>query len=141
MASNSPSHLTKEEYRILRKAAHGELIPRGNIERNLRSVGYLELHVCGYTETYGEAIFDGSMITPEGKRHLAEVKIRRSERFWTRALSIIAIIISLCALLLELQDRGLLPGSTPAKTPAAQWPPARSESRPMTEQSITSHAS
>lgn len=58
------------------------------------------------------------------------------ERRWTRGLAIAAIIISLCALMLELDDRGMLGGlldgfrtTRSVLRPSEPAPPARSEAQ------------
>ena len=50
------------------------------------------------------------VISDNGRRYLEYLKDQRNDRWWTRGLAIAAIVISLIALLLEMDDRGFLGG-------------------------------
>lgn len=49
-------------------------------------------------------------LTASGERYLDFLIDKRNDRRWTRGLAIVALVISLFALLLELDDRGYLGG-------------------------------
>ena len=76
------------------------------------------------------------VLTANGKAYFEKRRDHFAERRWTRGLAIAAIIISLFALILELDDRGFLGGfldrfkttqtSTPFEAPAR---PDQSQSR------------
>ena len=101
MPSDFPSQLTPAEIRLLRCAASGKIIPRSDLESRLRQLGYLELHPCGTFGPWNETVYDGSVITPSGERHLeylrSQNRIKRleSRRYWiTTAIAITALIKS-----------------------------------------------
>lgn len=64
-------------------------------------------------------------ITQNGRCYFENRARENSERLWTRSLAIIAILISLLALLLEFDDRGYLDRFKPERIPAAQSQPAK----------------
>ena len=61
-------------------------------------------------------------ITQEGRCYFENRAKENSDRRWTRGLAIVAILISLLALLLEFDDRGFLDLFKPERTTAAQSP-------------------
>ena len=83
----------------------------------------------GYVERFPVNGSTGLRILPAGEVALAEHRIAHRERLWTRWLAIIAIIVSLAALALELDDRGYLDWAKLEKTHAAQSMLPQSESQ------------
>ena len=109
MPSDFPSQLTPAEIRLLRCAASGKIIPRSDLESRLRQLGYLELHPCGTSGPWNETVYDGSVITPAGERHLEylrsqkRIKHLESRRYWiTTGIAMIALLVSIIALLQSL---------------------------------------
>ena len=118
-----PEYLSKAEFDRLKKASIGAIVPKDDISRDLQRIGFLCLHVAGYTSTYSEPKYDGYVISPEGRRFLVMDHARRMDAIWTRTLATLAILISLAALALEFQDRGWFPFPPPTSATAATESP------------------
>lgn len=99
--------LTRHERRTLNRLKRHKTIPNQDAE-SLRRLG-----LCSGTIIPNDA---GGVdhieyaISPDGLRYLDYLCDQTRERRWTRSLAIAAIIISLFALVLELDDRGFLGG-------------------------------
>ena len=89
------------------------------------------LHAKGFIET---ETFDGEVwyvtLTGAGAAYFETDRDVIRERRWTRGLAIAAIIISLCALMLELDDRGMLGGLFDGLRTTRSARPASAESTP-----------
>lgn len=98
--------MTRHEARILKhfsKSPFMQPIPKWVKERPalaLKALGYLSVSID----------FSQAFTTDEGYAALDEYRDLRSDRRWTRGLAVVALVISLFALLLELDDRGYLGG-------------------------------
>ena len=98
--------LTKEERRYLKQLKRKQKISDEAIRK---------ICVFGFVEEVNPVFQSGRMIqcdyviSDDGLRYLQHVKDVSADRRWTRCLSVAAILISLAALLLEFQSRGLFP--------------------------------
>ena len=98
--------MTRHEARILKhfsKSPFMQPIPEWVKERPalaLKTLGYLSVSID----------FSQACTTGKGYAALDEYRDLRSDRRWTRGLAVVALVISLFALLLELDDRGYLGG-------------------------------
>lgn len=124
LADFSQIVLSSDDLRWLKRLARGEhlLLPKsaGNSLRYHRMVSF-------DVENGKRSENDPAAITDRGKRYLEYYRSNRRERWsdkwWTRGLAIAAILLSLTALALEFQDRGLLPFIGSAPKSEAQSPP------------------
>lgn len=98
--------LTKQEMNDLKLLKRKKKISDDSI-RKLSAFSFVDRKPMGWNQGRSTG-FDYS-ISADGLRYLEYRKDIRSERRWTRIFSIIAIVISLAALFLELQDRGYIP--------------------------------
>lgn len=96
-------HLTKDEMRILRRVYDEKWVSLEDAQQ-LRYFGLVRYEDFDDKE---RVLCD---ITPKGVRYIEYCKDEKSDKLWERWLAIIAIIISLIALTLELDDRGMLGG-------------------------------
>ena len=95
------------------------------------------LHAKGFieTETFDDEVWYVTL-TGAGAAYFETDRDVIRERRWTRGLAIAAIIISLCALMLELDDRGMRGGlfdglrtNRSVLRPSKPAPPAQSEAQ------------
>lgn len=112
--------LTKREYRLLlRVERRGFEFLHQLPEREVGRLRHLaeEGFVC-LIEPDG---FIGG-ITVKGRHEMEVYRDGVSDRWWTRGLAIIAILISVCALALEAQSRGWIGLPTLVETAPSQAP-------------------
>lgn len=98
---------TPKEQRDLENLKHGRAISDDTAHR------LYELGLCKPIqgiEPDGSVSITGWEISDNGLRWLHYDREQRSDRLWNRWLAIAAIVISLVALTLELNDRGFLGG-------------------------------
>ena len=126
-ADYSLIHLLPEEIRTLRRYSKLDRIP--DCAPHLQT--FLRLRfVCrvgAVPDSTGVRRGGWYVVTIDGRRYLEYLNDQRNDRRWTRGLAIAAILISLFALILEMDDRGFLGGfldgfkttriSTPVEAP------------------------
>ena len=101
MSLDLNNYLTPSEFRALRSVRRNLPITRPSARR-LQLSGYIANVVpCSFGLCRAE-------ITITGMRYIHYRNERRRELLWTRWLAIFAVVISLFALLLELDDKGYL---------------------------------
>lgn len=115
----SQIHLRRAEYRTLRRLSRG------------RDVGLTEaapLERLGLVDIVPQDFRTSPPADPrpllslDGERYLQLRREQAGERRWTRALAIVALIISLVSLALEMQSRGWIPPFIPAPAAVTQSP-------------------
>lgn len=99
--------LIPEERRNLKKLKHGTAIP----DESAIALNHLGLSEPIYgQEPDGSVSILGWKISADGLRWLRHHHDQNVDKFWNRFFTALAILISLAALLLEMDDRGFLGG-------------------------------
>lgn len=89
----------------------------------LQGLGYIQIHWANVDHPYR------IKLTDSGLAYLESNKSLRKDQRWTRGLAIVAILISLVALILEFDSRGYLEWLKPEKTHAELCSSTKSESQ------------
>lgn len=107
MPDESSLTLTASDRKLLRRLAKSLPVDRKSLS-NLYSLGLAAEVYESAPNANGYPVFSHVTITDKGRRYLQRRKEQAFDRWWTRGLSIFAIIISILALILEFQGRGWL---------------------------------